>query len=111
MSDSLLRSPQAQQGVRQIVVPFAVIGIELQRLVVMSDGFIRFPFLEKADRDVVVSHPALRVFSNRRPPERVRIGIHFALLPGEKAEGGEQCGAKYRLENDSLTSQKFPGPR
>src|SRR5687767_12815000 len=88
---------------------FAVIGIELQRLVVMSDGFLGLSFLEQVDGDVIVSHPALGVRGDCRRPKRVRVRVYFALLPGQYPKGHQQCARKGRPDYRAPTSQKFPG--
>ena len=83
MQNGLVVFAFVEESIAKVILGVAEIRLQLQRRPVLRDCFIDFPFLEKDDSEIVVSHPASGVSGQRRAPQRFDVSVHRTLSPRE----------------------------
>ena len=67
-----------------------VVGLDFQGLAVMGDGLVDLSAAGQSQAEVVVGHPTIGIPVDRRPIERLDVGIHPALPPTQHGQHGQQ---------------------
>ena len=101
MEDCGIDFPFLEKGVAKIIIRVCKIRAHFQSFPVMSNRLVNFILLGKDDAQIVMSHPAIRVSGNCRPPESFNVSVHRALAPSKQRKHRNNTN---RCTEDEMTT-------
>src|SRR5213080_4806465 len=86
MNDRFVDSFLLNKSVAESHLGIWIIWLARYGSVAISDCLVHLAFLEKHNAQVIVSHPAIGISGQRRPPERFDVAIHGGLSPRQRRQ-------------------------